>query len=162
MRQRNENWREIRRFRAWALYQDGWAQCTIAEALGVTPGAVSQWLKRARNEGETALRHHKGTGRPPGLDPAQKAQLVELLREGAHALGFRGNVWHCGRVAQLIERAFGVRYHPAHVSRLLRALGWSLQKPVRRAAQRDAAAIAQWLERRWPAVKKTPRRRAAR
>lgn len=162
MARQSENWREIRRLRAWALYQSGWQQSRIAEALGVTQGAVSQWITRARGEGAEALHHHKGSGRPPELDAAQKAQLVELLREGAQALGFRGEVWHCGRVATLIERAFGVRYHPAHVSRLLRALGGSLQKPLRRAAQRDEAAIAQWLEARWPVVKKTPRRRARR
>src|SRR5690606_36054566 len=143
-------------------YQDGWPQCTIAEALGVSLGAVSQWSKRARADGAAALRHRKGSGRPPALDARQQAQLVEWLREDAEAMGFRGAVWNCGRVATLIERAFGVRYHPAHVSRLPRALGWSLQKPVRRTAQCDEAAIAQWLAQRWPLVKKTPRRRAAR
>lgn len=98
MKQQSADWCGIRRLRAWALYQRGWQQSHIAEALGVSPGAVSQWLKRARAGGAAALRHRKGSGRPPELDVAQKAQLVGWLREGAEAAGFRGAVWNCGRL----------------------------------------------------------------
>ena len=81
-------------------------------------------------------------------------KLPKLLARGAEAHGFRGKVWTCERVADLIDREFGVRYHPAHVSRLLRALGLSLQKPARRADQRDEEAIEHWKENRWPELKK--------
>jgi transposase len=82
------------------------------------------------------------------------ARLPEVLARGAEAYGFVGDVWTTTRGAAVIEREFGVRYHSAHVSRLLRAVGWSVQRPIRRASQRDEAAIAAWYAERWPALKK--------
>src|SRR5690348_11300030 len=125
-----QDWREYRRLRAWDLAQQGWKQRQIARALGVTEGAVSQWLKRARAEGRAALRRHPPPGPAPRLTPEQRAQIPALLARGAEAFGFRGDVWTTKRVAAVIARAFGVRYHPAHVSRLLRALHWSPQQPI--------------------------------
>ena len=148
------DWREVRRFRAWELYRKGWKQCQIAEALGVTEGAVSQWLKRAREGGEGALHARKAPGPRPHLTPEQRARLPGLLKQGAEAFGFRGEVWTCSRVAEVIRREFGVSYHPAHISRILRDCGWSVQKPIRRASQRDEEAIARWCKERWPEVKK--------
>jgi transposase len=157
------DWREGRRLRAWELKQQGWSQRQIAAALGVTEGAVSQWLQRARaGGGAAALRRRVAPGPTPKLTPAQCAQLPQLLARGAEAYGFVGEVWTTRRVATLIEREFGVRYHPAHVSRLLRAIGWSPQKPVRRASQRDEAAIRAWLTERWPALRAKPSARGAR
>jgi transposase len=150
------DWREGRRRRAWELKEAGWKQQDIAAALGVTPGAVSQWLKRGREQGVEALRRHPAPGPTPKLNAAQLAQLPPLLERGAEAYGFRGQVWTCWRVAEVIRRAFGVTYHPAHVSRLLHALRQSVQRPVARAAQRDEAAIAAWWRERWPALKKKP------
>ena len=150
------DWREARRLRAWELKQQGWQQRTIAAALGVTPGAVSQWLKRAAEGGVAVLRTRIRPGPTPKLTPAQRARIPEVLARGAEAYGFVGDVWTTPRVAAVIEREFGVRYHPAHVSRLLGALGWSVQRPVRRATQRDEAAIAAWYAERWPALKRGP------
>lgn len=90
------------------------------------------------------------------LSPAQLAQIPALLEQGAEAFGWRGDYWTTRRVAQLLGDQFGVYYHPAHVSRLLRQIGWSCQKPITRAAQRDAAALAAWSEERLPAIKKKP------
>jgi transposase len=154
-------WKEARRFQALALSNRGWKQCQIAEALGVTPGAVSQWLKQARLHGAESLGYHPIPGRQPKLPPEQKAQLPLLLARGTEAFGFRGDVWTTRRVATVIEREYGVRYHPAHVSRLLREVGWTPQKPIRRATQRDEAAIAAWYAERWPAIKKKPLRKTA-
>ena len=151
------DWREARRLRAWELKQQGWPQQTIAAALGVTPGAVSQWLKRAAEGGVAALRTRLRPGPTPKLTPEQRAHIPALLARGAEAYGFVGDGWTTPRVAAVIEREFGVRYHPAHVSRLLRAIGWSVQQPIRRASQRDEAAIAAWDAERWPALKKGPR-----
>jgi transposase len=150
-------WREGRRLRAWDLYQQGWTQRAIAAALGVSEGAVSHWLTRAVQGGREALRRRKGGGPKPRLTAAQRAQLPRLLAAGAEAYGFRGAVWTRQRVAQVIHKEFGVRYHPAHVSRLLRAIGWSRQKPIQRATQRDEAAIRTWQEERFPELKKAPR-----
>ena len=147
---------EWRRLRAWDLPQQGWTGKAIAEALGVTQGAVSQWLKRAREQGPAALHHRLPPGPTPKLTAEQRAQLPALLVYGAEAYGFLGEVWTTPRVATVIEREFGVRYHPAHVSRLLRQLGWSVQKPRVRATQRDEAAIARWQTERWPALQAKP------
>lgn len=149
-----KDWREGRRLRGWELYQQGWSQKAIAEALGVTKGAVSQWIKRGREGGAASLHRRTSPGAPRRLTQEQVAQLPVLLEEGAEAHGFRGALWTCGRVAAVIEAQFAVRYHPDHVSRLLKQLGWSPQKPVTRATQRDEEAIVTWREERWPALKK--------
>jgi transposase len=148
------DWREGRRLRAFELKKRGWKQTEIADALGVTEGAVSQWMKRAREEGVEGLRHKPPPGATPRLSEQERAELSELLARGAEAHGFRGEVWTCERVAIVIRREFGVSYHPAHVSRLLKALRQSLQKPQRRAEQRDEEAIERWKEQRWPSLKK--------
>ena len=154
--QQATDWREGRRLRAWELKQEGWKQQDIARALGVSKGAVSQWMKRAKQEGVEALKHRPPPGAQPRLSEGERAKLPEFLARGATAHGFRGEVWTCARVAEVIRKEFGVSYHPAHVSRLLRALGLSLQKPVRRANQRDEEAIRRWKEERWPELKKGP------
>src|SRR5215211_5862238 len=138
------DWREGRRLRAWELHEAGWSGVRIAEALGVTRGAVSQWLRRGRVGGREALRTQPRPGKQP--------RLPAVLSEGAEAYGFVGDVWTTGRVAAVIKRAFGVGYHPAHVSRLLRRIGWTLQRPVKRASQRNEAAVTAWRERDWPAL----------
>lgn len=148
------DWREGRRLRAFELKERGWKQRQIADALGVSEGAVSQWMKRAKEEGVEGLRHKPPPGAPPRLSDQERAEVPELLKRGAEAHGFRGEVWTCERVATVIHRHFKVRYHPAHVSRLLRSLGLSLQKPFRRANQRDEEAIESWKEQRWPSLKK--------
>jgi transposase len=150
------DWREGRRRRAWELKAAGWKQQDIAAALGVTPGAVSQWLTRAREQGVEALRRQPAPGPTPKLSAGQLAQRPALLERGAEAYGFRGQVWTCRRVAEVIRRTFGVVYHPAHVSRLLHALRQSVQRPVARATQRDERAIAAWWQERWPALEKKP------
>jgi transposase len=148
------NWREGRRLRALELKEQGWKQTDIANALGVTEGAVSQWMKRAREEGVEGLRHKPPPGATPRLSERERAELPEILERGASAHGFRGEVWTCERVGEVIRREFGVSYHPAHVSRLLRASGLSLQKPAPRADQRDEEAIERWKEETWPKLKK--------
>jgi transposase len=158
--QQATNWREGRRLRALELKERGWKQAEIAEALGVTEGAVSQWMKRAREEGAQALRHKPPPGAPSRLSDEQRARLPELLAQGAEAHGFRGEVWTCERVAIVIRKEFGVSYHPAHVSRVVRALGLSLQKPQRRAEQRNEEAIDNWKDKKWPSLKKGRKRKA--
>ncbi len=153
------DWREGRRLRAFELKQRGWKQTQIADALGVTEGAVSQWMKRATDEGVEGLRHKPPPGATPRLSEDERARLPELLARGAEAHGFRGEVWTCERVAKVIRNEFGVSYHPAHVSRLLKALRQSLQKPQRRANQRDEEAIEHWKQKKWPSLKKGRSRR---
>ena len=153
------DWREWRRLRAAELHEEGWTGREIAAALGVSEGAVSQWLKRLRTGGKEALRAQPPPGPTPRLTEEQRMQLPWLLERGAEAFGFLGDVWTTKRVAAVIEQEYGVRYHPDHVGRLLREAGWSVQKPVTRATQRDEAAIKAWYEERWPEVKKKGRDR---
>jgi transposase len=148
------NWREGRRLRGWELHQQGWTQQQIAAALGVTQSTVSRWLSCAHSHGLDALRRHKASGRPPRLSAAQLAQLPSLLNQGAEAFGFRGAVWTRARVADVIKRSFGVSYHVAHISRLMGRIRWSRQQPIRRARQRNDAAIQHWREHDAPALKK--------
>lgn len=157
-----KDWREARRLRAWELKQQGWKQNKIAEALGVTEGAVSQWISKARDQGVEALYSRKGGGPKPRLSDEQLARLPALLEQGPAAYGFRGDVWTRPRVVTVIEREFGVTYTPQHVGNLLRKVGWSRQKPVQRASQRDEEAIEAWREERWPALKKRPNEKSER
>jgi transposase len=156
------NWKEARRLQAWRLKQRGWSQRQIAEALGVTEGAVSQWMTRARDGGAEALRHRPSPGAPARLTQVQLARLPALLQKGPEAYGFRGELWTRGRIAAVIRLEFGVSYHPTHVSRLCQAIRWSPQKPARRARQRDEAAIAHWRDNIWPAIKKGRKRSSKR
>jgi transposase len=151
------NWKEARRRQAWRLKQRGWPQRQIAEALGVSEGAVSQWMKRAREEGPNALRHRPPPGAPRRLSAEQLARLPEFLQRGPKAYGFRGELWTRRRIAAVIQLEYGISYHPRHVGRLCQAIRWSPQKPTRRARQRDEAAIAHWREEIWPAIKRGPR-----
>jgi transposase len=148
------HWREARRLQAWQLKQQGWSQRQIAEALGVSEGAVSQWMTRAGDGGAEALRHRPPPGAPARLTDAQRAHLPTLLQQGPEAYGFRGELWTRGRIAAVIRLTFGVSYHLTHIGRLCKALRWSLQKPARRARQRDEAAIARWRDEIWPTIKK--------
>lgn len=153
------DWREGRRLRAWELHQQGWKQKDIAAALGVSPGAVSQWMARGRTGGSDGLHHRTSPGAPRRLSTVQRTGIPALLARGAEAWGFRGDIWTRARVAAVIKRVFNVAYHPDHVGRVLREIGWSVQKPVERATQRNEQAIAAWREEKWPAIKKKPRRK---
>jgi len=96
-------------------------------------------------------------GRPPKLNARQRQRLVKLLLKGALAQGFRTEIWTTARVATVIRRAFGVRYHRDHVGRLLHGLGFTHQKPERRALERNEEAIERWKTEEWPGIKKKPR-----
>lgn len=141
---------EWRRLRALRLKQRGWFQCDIASALDVSEESVSRWLARAREGGAEALKARLRPGRPPHLSSTQKRLIPEFLWHGPEAYGLRGEVWTCARVAKVIEQEFGIGYHKGHVSRLLKELGWTPQVPIKRAIQRDEAAIGIWREARWP------------
>jgi transposase len=120
--------REARRFRALALKEEGWKQAKIAEELGVTPGAVSQWLKRAREEGRDALQTRKGGGPRPRLQEDQIERLPELLARGPQAYGFRGNGWTRSRIIAVIQQVYGVQFSHGHIGRIMRRSGVRLRE----------------------------------
>jgi transposase len=129
------DWKEQRRRRALDLKRNGWTYHEIAEALDVTKGAVSQWMKCVTKEGEEGLRARPHLGAAPKLTPDQLQMIPEFLSHGAEAYGFRGEVWTCARIREVIRREFSVAYHKDHVSRLLKVLRWTPQKPAERAAR---------------------------
>src|SRR5262249_32152526 len=142
----------------WQLCQEGWIQQDIADALGASKGAVSRWLAAARRDGTAALLAHPAPGPAPLLTPAQRRLIPDFLWHGAEAYGCRGEVWTCARVAWVLEEEFGVAYHPGHVARLLRVLGWTPQVPITRALQRDEEAIERWQRQAWPALRERAHR----
>lgn len=154
-----KDWKEIRRNRAIELYENGWKLSKIAEALGVSRSAVSQWIA-AVDADEEAWRSKPRGHRPSRLSDEQMNLIPDLLSHGAEAYGFIGQVWTCERIAEVIKEEFSVSYHKAHVSRLLKALKWTPQLPRERALQRDEEAIEKWRIEVWPMLKKKRQKRA--
>ncbi len=150
---------EARRRRAVALLDKGLGVREVARQIGCSPMSVSRWQAEVRARGPDALRPKPVPGRPPRVTARQRAKLLKFLLKGALAHGFSTDLWTLPRVAEVIARTFGVRYHPAHVWKLLRGEGWSCQKPERRARERDETAIQRWRTARWPHIKKRPPRR---
>ena len=147
---------EVRRRIAGKLLQEGKGIREVARLVGASPSSVFRWKHLLEREGMEGLKARPHPGKPAKLTPQQKQELAGILREGAQAAGFPTDLWTLARVAQVIERYFGVRYHPGHVWRILREIGWSPQKPERRARERDEEAIQRWREEEWVRVKKRP------
>ena len=131
----------------------------VARQVHASVSSVFRWWHAYQRDGRRGLAAKPTPGRPPGLSPGQKGQLVRLLVNGPLRAGYTTDLWTLARVAKLIQQEFGIRYHPGHVWKLLTGLGWSCQKPERRALERDEAAIARWTYTEWPRIKK---RRSAR
>ncbi len=146
-----------RRRRAFALLDEGLSLNQVAHRIGCHPSSVMRWRDAREKRGDGAFEVGASPGRPPKLSRREKKRLVKLLLKGPMAYGYRTDLWTCERVAKLIRREFRVRYHRHHVARLLRQLGWSYQKPERRALERDEAAINRWKRKEWPRIKKTLR-----
>jgi transposase len=155
--QRERDRPEARRLRAAELFAAGVHQAEVARQLEVSAQAVSVWHACWQSGGTDALRSRGPSGPTPRLSDAQLATVEQALLEGPTANGFTGELWTLDRIAIVIERLTGVRYHPAWVWAVLRhRLGWSAQRPVRRAAERDQAAIDRWVKERWPQILQTP------
>ena len=146
---------EKRRLRGGRLLRKGVAQVEVARQLGVAKSTVSGWAKRVDSGGLDALRSVRGLGRPPGLDLEQRDELAQALKAGAMSHGFPTELWTLPRVGRLITSQFGLRYSEPQVWRILRAMGFSPQRPSKRALERDEKAIRQWKRERWPKLKKT-------
>lgn len=147
---------EVRRRIAARLFAAGKeTQAAIARRLRVSRQSVMRWYRAWRRGGKDSLRGAGRAGRKPKLQPAQLRRIDAALRQGPEAHGFATALWTLPRVAVLIERLTRVRYHPAHVWRLLGTLDWTLQRPATRAKERNEPAIRAWKTQRWPQVKKT-------
>ena len=146
--------KETRRRKAMALLEEGLSQAAVARKLHVSEAAVSQWRKKYKAQGEAGLRTTQHDRRHPKLSWEHRAELLTLLAQGPQAHGFASPLWSLPRLGQLIAKRWGVQYSEAHLSKLLRQLGWSRQRPARRSKQRNEAAIAVWRAKTWPALQK--------
>jgi len=147
---------ERRRCRAVALVKQGHGQTEVARLVHASARSVRRWWRAYQRMGAAGLAAKPPPGRPHRLSPRRQRALVQRLLKGARANGFPTDLWTCPRIAELIERRYGVRYHVDHIPRLLARLGFSCQKPERRALERDEAAIRGWVARDWPRIKKSP------
>ena len=149
---------EARRMQAARLFEQGHPQAEVVRRLKVSRPTAHRWHHAWRRRGRKGLAGTGRVGRKPRLDAAAGQRLEAALLRGPTVWGFRTHLWTLQRVAQVIWKVCHVRYHPRHVWRVLRALGWSRQRPARRAQERNERAIAHWVRVRWPEVKKTPKR----
>jgi transposase len=150
---------ERRRLQAMALLNQGWSQSEVARHFGVTPAAVCQWVKAFRRDGPEALKARPHPGAPSRLTESQLKQLEQLLLAGARQQGYCTELWTLPRVVELIGKHFGVKYDASGVWHVLRRMGWSCQKPERRARERSEEAVGGWRKQRWPNIKKSSKKR---
>lgn len=153
---------EQRRLEAARLLRAGVSQSEVARRVGVHRQSVSRWDKELKESGIRGLKKAGRAGRKPLLSPADLRRVESKLKKGAQASGYTTELWTTFRVADLIEQECGVKYHPAHVWRILQELGWSCQRPAKRALERDEEKIERWKKKHWPELKKKPRGRSAR
>jgi transposase len=148
---------ERRRMLAARLLQQGVSEAEVARRVGVHRQSVNRWAQQLAKAGRSALKRAPRTGRPPQLSAADRKRIEQGLKRGPQALGYRTGLWTAWRVADLIERECGVKYSTVQAWRVLRALGWSPQRPAGRALERNEPAIRRWKRERWPELKKTPK-----
>jgi transposase len=149
---------EVRRLMAGKMLLEGKGVREVSRLTGAAPSSVCRWKQEVEQGGLEALRAKPHPGRPSRLTSNQKEKLAEILLQGGEASGYATDLWTLARVTEVIEREFGVKYHPGHVWHILRGMGWTAQKPERRARERDEEAIARWRKEEWPRVKKRPAR----
>ena len=147
---------ERRRVRALGLIKDGLLPSEVAKRVGVDRRSVRRWKAAVREGGQDGVRARPAPGRPAKLAARDKRKLERLLLKGPQAAGFGTDLWTCPRVAELIEQRFDVQYHVDHIGRLLHHLGWSPQKPARRAIERDEVQIRRWVHEDWRRAKNAP------
>lgn len=148
---------EARRLQALRLLDEGYSLNEVGRLVGSAPSSVMRWRDARDRSGEKGLKVRFSPGRPATLTHAQRKRIVKLLLKGPMANGFATDLWTSARVATLIQERCAVQFHRSHVARLLHELGFSCQKPERRALERDEQKIEQWKRKRWPQVKKTLR-----
>lgn len=131
-------------------------QAAVAKKYNVSLRALQLWLAAYRKDGKKGLESRPTPGAPCRLSSAQVEELEKLLLKGAKAAGFPNDLWSCPRIRELIEKKFGVSYHVDHICRLLARLGWSPQRPEKRAIERDDRRIRHWVKNEFPRIKKKP------
>lgn len=145
---------EQRRREAAELLRQGVHQAEVARRVGAHRQSVGRWAKQLEEGGLRALKRAGRAGRKARLQTEDLRRIERRLKHGPEVLGYESGLWTSARVAHMIETECGVRYHPGHAWRILRQLGWSCQRPIGRARERDESAIRHWKQKRWPELKK--------
>ena len=148
---------EQRRLQAVSLLNKGLQPVDVARRVGVDRRSVRRWRAEYRRNGPDGLKATIATGRPAKLNIKQRKQLQRYLLQGPRAVGFSTDLWTCPRVAKVIRDEFDVDYHVDHIGRVLHGLGFSPQKPERRAIERDEESIQRWVRYTVPHIKKKPK-----
>ena len=148
---------EKRRKDAARMFKAGTRQAEVARLLGVSRQSVNRWYKDWEKAGMKALKAAGRAGRKPRISPRDLKKIDTALRKGARANGFTTDLWTLRRVGKVIEQITGVRYHQGHVWRILRnSMKWSLQRPAKKAKERNEEAVKVWVSQTWPELKKKP------
>lgn len=144
---------ETRRLRATPYFKRGWSERAVAKKLGVSPPAVHYWKVAWQGDKKNGLKAGK-YGPSFKLVPEKEAMVKKKILRGAGEYGFSGDFWTLGRITEAVASWTGVRYEDRSVWHVLKRLGFSCQKPVRRAVERDENAIRNWISKDWPEIKK--------
>ena len=145
---------ETRRRLAGRLLLEGRKIGEVAKIVDASVSSVNRWYRAVKNGGLEALKAKPHLGPKSRLNEKQKQRLIKILLAGPCKAGYRTDLWTCPRVAEVIVKTFGVKYHPANVWKILRSLGWTPQKPEQRARERNEADIQHWRRQVWPQIKK--------
>ena len=132
----------------------GMSQRAVSKKYDVNPSSVCRWNRMLKTNGKEGLHRRKAPGNPCKLSHEQQADLREILLHGAAAYGYPTDLWTLRRVAEVIHEEFDVTYNFYSVSDLLHRMGFSPQKPKRRAAERDDHAVTTWLADHWAQTQK--------
>jgi transposase len=152
---------ENRRRLAVTRVREGYSQAEVARFLGVHPRTVRQWVADDRDQGDSGLAAKPQPGRTPKLSAEQEQVVLSWFRQSPTEFGFPTELWTAPRVAQLIERTLGVKFHPRYLNAWLTARDITPQKPKRQARERDQDEIDRWIEEDWPRIQETARKEDA-
>jgi len=145
---------EARRLKAAAYFKEGKPQIWVAGHFNVSRPTVHDWYWRWQKKGEQGLKATKPSGVKPKLLKSKLKNVEKILLKGPEKAGYATPLWTLPRIAEVIKKETKVSYHPGHVSKIMHMLGWSSQRPARRAKERDEKAIALWKKNTWPAILK--------
>jgi transposase len=148
---------EQRRRKAIALLEQGHRNQEVARLVGASPGTICDWKKAYQKLGESFFEAHSPPGRKCGLSEKQMSRLKTLLLKGPGKHGYRTELWTLQRIAEVIEKHFGIAYDPSSVWHILHRMGWSCQKPESKAREQNPEAVVQWRQTDWPRIKKRPK-----
>lgn len=145
---------ERRRFEAAKFFKQGKSQVWIAKHYGVSRVSAHYWYWAWKKQGPSGLKAQGKSGAPPKLTKKHLVRIEKVLLKGPRAEGYDNDLWTLPRIGKVIKTISKVTYHPGHVWKILKALGWTRQKPETRARERNEEKIEQWKKERFPALQK--------